>query len=104
VQFMMMVKHTENCPCHYQKLSWPTIRRSEPYAMPVASRVKCRSFARVEVMQAANLRNLHDRTHCWRLNRSTDWRVLASDKCSWIVCSRRNRSSRRNADRPHLKR
>src|ERR1700730_9488795 len=28
---------------NYQKLSWPTIKRSEPYTMPVASRVTARS-------------------------------------------------------------
>src|ERR1700676_5211421 len=37
-------------------------------------------LARVEVMQAANLRNFHDPTHCWRLNRTTDWRVLLENR------------------------
>ena len=31
----------------------------------------------VTMMQSANLRNLHDPTHGWRLNRPTDWCVLA---------------------------
>jgi hypothetical protein len=33
--------------------------------------------ALVMMMQSANLRDFHDPTHCWRLDRSTDWRILA---------------------------
>src|SRR3984893_16361323 len=29
--------------CPYRKLSWPTIKRSEPYTLPIASRVKSRA-------------------------------------------------------------
>jgi hypothetical protein len=43
----------------------------------------------VTMMQSANLRNLHDPTHGWRLNRSTDWCVLAQRQMRpglFIVC------------------
>ena len=43
----------------------------------------------VTMMQSANLRNLHDPTHGWRLNRSTDWCVLAQRQMRsglFVVC------------------